>query len=65
MPYPYEDKLSLLKLTRALTLDEHQLLTYWGPVMPTGVERERLKAEQVAQLDAQIAELESFGPDNS
>ena len=59
MPHPYERDITLLKQTLALTLDEHQLLTYRGPVMPMGAERERVKAQQVEQLDSQIAELQS------
>ena len=58
MPHPYEVRLSLLQQTRGLVLDD-TILTCWGPVMATGAEREKVKAQQIAQLDAQIAELEA------
>ena len=58
--HPYERDIAMLKKQRELTLDRHQLLMFSGPVMPTGVDRERVKAQQVEQLDAQIDELQSI-----
>ena len=55
----YKRYIALLKEQRALVLD-NKYLTRSGAVMATGAAAETAKAEQVAQLDAQIAEYQSL-----